>query len=294
MAENSFSKKIKLVNQRLKGAKLGISILQRGNRLYIRGTFPPKPGSTKTAAHQQEIALKIHANPQGLQQAEKEAKKVAAALAFKQFDWFEYLPRPTAQPQQQTIADCIAAFETDYFQRRQRSPKSESTWRVNYSTYFRRLPQDQPLTLEVLERVILTTTADSSARCNICQAFRKLAEFMGLEVKSITRLKGSYSSKSPTPRNIPSDEEVVQWFDQISDPVWKWAYGMLATYGLRPHEVFCLDTQEMENGGMTISVLPGTKTGARLAFPLHPEWIERFNLREKQILTPIGKNFSQI
>lgn len=49
--------RIAQANGRLKSANVGLSILLRNSRLYLRGTLPPKPGSLKDKAFQQEIAL---------------------------------------------------------------------------------------------------------------------------------------------------------------------------------------------------------------------------------------------
>jgi integrase len=64
---------------------------------------------------------------------------------------------------------------------------------------------------------------------------------------------------------------------------------MLAAYGLRPHEIFHLNTSELEQGGMVVKVLAPTKTGYREVLPLHPEWIEQFNLRQKRLPKVTGK-----
>ncbi|MGF1499307.1 MAG: hypothetical protein ACFB8W_21145 [Elainellaceae cyanobacterium] len=46
------------INQRLKAAKLGIRVAQRGDRLSLRATFPPRPDSPKTKPYQQYLALR--------------------------------------------------------------------------------------------------------------------------------------------------------------------------------------------------------------------------------------------
>lgn len=46
-----------------------MQIYRKGNKLYLEGTFPPKPGSTKTIPHQQYLTLGVSANPPGLKVA---------------------------------------------------------------------------------------------------------------------------------------------------------------------------------------------------------------------------------
>ncbi|MEH2270409.1 MAG: hypothetical protein V7K68_18660 [Nostoc sp.] len=64
---------IEVINDRLKNALIGVRVEARGDRLLLRATLPPKPGSNKTKPHQQYLALGIYANPAGLQRAEAEA-----------------------------------------------------------------------------------------------------------------------------------------------------------------------------------------------------------------------------
>ena len=37
-------------------------------------------------------------------------------------------------------------------------------------------------------------------------------------------------------------------------PKWRPAYGMIATYGLRPYELTYIDTTDLDNGGYRISI----------------------------------------
>jgi hypothetical protein len=40
---------------------------------------------------------------------------------------------------------------------------------------------------------------------------------------------------------------VVEWFDSLKekDPIWARAFGMYATYGIRPGELWTLDTSRL-------------------------------------------------
>ncbi|WP_457445004.1 hypothetical protein [Thermostichus sp. MS-CIW-26] len=85
--------RIAQANGRLKSANVGLSILLRNSRLYLRGTLPPKPGSLKDKAFQQEIALGflgIRANPAGVSAAEREARRVGIALQDGTFGIITY------------------------------------------------------------------------------------------------------------------------------------------------------------------------------------------------------------
>ena len=74
-------------NDRLKSYKAGISIYKRGDKLSLRGTFPPKPGSDKAKPYQQHLSLGLYCNPAGIKQAEDKAKLLSSQLALEKFDW---------------------------------------------------------------------------------------------------------------------------------------------------------------------------------------------------------------
>ena len=67
-----------------------ISIKRRNNKLYLRGTIPPKPGKEAKGHHQQEIALGLMANEENLLMAKDEAIAVFSLLKANRFDWTVY------------------------------------------------------------------------------------------------------------------------------------------------------------------------------------------------------------
>ena len=61
---------------------------------------------------------------------------------------------------------------------------------------------------------------------------------------------------------------------------WRYVYGLLAAYGLRPHEVWFLDLAEFP----LIRVRESTKTGSRAVLPLHERWAIEWRL--DQVIYP--------
>jgi integrase len=101
-------------NGRLKSANVGLSILIRNQRLYLRGTLPPKPGCLRTSAHQQEISLGylgIRANPAGVSAAEREARRLGVALQERSFDWREHLKPQAIQKLGLELWDKYTAYK---------------------------------------------------------------------------------------------------------------------------------------------------------------------------------------
>ena len=98
-------------NGRLQAARVGVSIEAKGNRLYLRATFPPKPDSQQKKAFQQRLALGVHFNPAGVSLAEQEARKVGALLDCREFSWQPYL-RHQSNLSQLLAGDWIADRKT--------------------------------------------------------------------------------------------------------------------------------------------------------------------------------------
>lgn len=195
---------------------------------------------------------------------------------------------PTRQ-EQKSIATWVSEFERDYFTRRARTPKSETTWLIDYLRVFNKLHSEQPLTADALMALAISTSPDSRTRKRYCIALGALARFAGLAL-DLKPYAGKYSPKTASPRELPDDNTIIHWHGKISASAddWRWAYGMLATYGLRPHELFLLDYQRLEAGNAMLKVLDG-KTGARTIFPLYPEWFEQFGLSDIRLPKCTGK-----
>jgi len=76
----------------------------------------------------------------------------------------------------------------------------------------------------------------------------------------------------------PIDQRIVdEYFQLVTHKKTKdaaWLYAMVATYGLRPDELINF------NWGPLDSICISTKK--RLIYPLHPQWVLLFKLKEKQ------------
>lgn len=268
---------IKKANERLKKAKLGVAIERRSESLCLRATLPPRPGAPG-GKRQQRVALdRCKATPAGVQYAEKQAKILSGQLLEGTFNWVEWLD--SSQPEAtETIDELVQRFEADHWNKCERTQRSETTWNTDYHAVFSRLPKNEPVTVDMLVSVILEATKpDSRSRKRFCEKLYKLAEFKGLNgAEVILTYKGTYSAKEVSPRALPSDDDIKSRREQIRSPGWRWVYGILAAYGLRGHEVFRIDISEFP----TVWVPDNTKTGERFVFPLYPEWVSQWNLKE--------------
>lgn len=274
--------RINQANGRLKSSKVGVAIQAQGDRLYLRATLPSKSGDRPP--YQQRIALGVMANPAGISYAEKEARKVGILLAESRFTWDNYEQK--SRPDH--VADWIERFEAHYFSSRERTDKTLTTWQGDYLKVLKKLPQDRPLNVEVLKDFIDGTGPNTKTRKRACMVLGALAKFADLPLE-VQGLAGNYSPKKTTPREIPEDAVIAECWGKFTNPAWQWVYGMLATYGLRPHEVFRLNYDAIRSGSLVLEVQENTKTGFRRVWPCYPEWFEHFTLSQV-ILPPINLN----
>ncbi len=284
--------KLDKINQQLKKKKAGVAIIQKGNRLYLQATLPAKPGRDKPP-HQQQLSLGIYANSEGLIHAKAEALHLSKLLATQGFNWELYGVAPPQQQQTNTIGDLVQQYEQHYFSQRERNPKTLTTWDKDYRLTFKKLPQDQLLTTEVLAQTVSQTKPNSRTRKRYAMAFSALAEFAGIDPKPIKALAGHYSPTAVKPRQLPSDDQIVEVRSLISSSSWQWVYGILACYGLRPHEIFLINLDRLQSKDYCLEVTGG-KTGSRIVYPLPVSWWEEWKLYEPNLPAISGRSNSDL
>ncbi len=287
----NFDQQLAQVNQRLKAARLGVQIERRGQRLNLRGILPPRPGSARLRPHQQRLSLALPATATGLKQAEKEAKIIAAKLLDNSFQWQDYLTLPRlGAVGSLSLAAKVAAYEEIFFRSNNTSSR-RTTWQTAYAPYLRQLLRcaaahpDWALP-ELIYTVLEQLPPHRRQRQVACTAFQGLCHFLNVELPiPLSQFWGQYSPSHTQKRQIPSDRDIEMAFAQIPHRGWQYVYGLMATYGLRNHEVFFCDLSGLVNGdpeGM-IEVLGTTKTGAHHVWPFPTQWIDTFDLRSPQL-----------
>ena len=241
----------------------------RGSMIWIQGTFPPKPGIDRPKNYQQKISTGIPGTEDGFRSAEKEAKLIAGEMASKTFDWRKYM-KSERLPENRPCKVWVERFRIQYLSQ---NTLQESTWRGDWEKIYKRLPQDEPLTAELLQALALQPEKNSRNRLETCRKLQKLADFADIKV-DLLRHEGTYGPSKVRDRDIPTDEEIAQWWSKIPAASWRWVFGMMAAFGLRDHEVFF--TEWSDEG---LWVMKG-KTGRRLVHQaLYPEWVDQWDLR---------------
>ena len=296
------------VNQRLKSAKTKVTIRESNGSLQLRATLPIKPGdkdTKSTGRKQYNISLNIPANLDGLKTAEEEAYELGKLIARKTFVWNEkYLGKEATKKDLdldfKTIGELLERFEEEYFKTHKRTTKSEHT----FFYYFSRTKRfTDPNDLATPENLIgsITKINREWARYNAARAVSAFCTTFKIEIDLSNYAKKPESNS----RNIPSDAEISAGFLKFVDylqtrgkqvnqnvqdswKLWRWTYGMLAVFGLRPRELFINPDIDWwlseENADLTWKVDKDCKTGEREALPLHKQWIADFDLRNPQYL----------
>jgi integrase len=277
-------KQIASANTRLKSAKTGITIESKGDRLTLRATLPPKLNSGRDKPYQQRIYLGWYANPAGIKRAEAEAHLISEKLSKDKFTWSDYLETEVEQVQVVSlplVSELVEKFKADKLAQ----GISDRTWKDDYEAVFKCLAQDVAISSERMVELARTTKPNTRTRRRFCLAFSMLAKFANIEI-DLSQYIGNYSPTKVQPRNIPSDELIQQWYEKIPNSSWQWAYGIMATYGLRPSELAYLDFEELP----ILNIMKG-KTGERRVWAIFPEWVEKFNL--KNINLPPVQDFGE-
>ncbi|KZR92940.1 Phage integrase family protein [Synechococcus sp. MIT S9509] len=300
-------------NAALASIGIGLRIECRGRRLNLRGLLPGRqqPGQRSV----QRLSLGLENDRDGLREAEQIARVIDAQLKRDQFRWEQWIKAPAQKTTtsgssgraRALLDQQLMGFEQAFFAdpRRRRSPSgSRTTWTGAYNPYLRRLRtlagQDKgPIAAELLLQTLHSYPDGSRSRQQCSTALGGLARHLELELPEHWRAEAAgYGLHRARFRQLPSDQQILESILQIPNPRWRLAYGLMATYGLRNHEVFFSDLSALcAEGDRVIRVLPTTKTGEHQVWPFSPEWVERFDLlklgREPHALPVINTDLSR-
>ncbi|MFL0789454.1 MAG: site-specific integrase [Prochlorococcus sp.] len=299
-------------NQSLANSGIALRIEQRGQRLNLRGPLPPRSGSGRATS--QRLSLGLPADQEGMIEAERMIQLVNHQLQVGRFDWAQWLQTPGSENAKQLSgqpAELISAFQAAFFadpQRRRFPAGSRTTWSSAYLPYLRRLEQIAAEQQRGLDAGLLLDTVasygdGSRSRQQCATALAALAKHLGIELPEDWRAEAAgYGLHQARFRQLPSDSQIMDNLMLITNPGWRLAYGLMATYGLRNHEVFFCDLSALAPGGdRVLRVLPTTKTGEHQVWPFQPDWVEHFGLERlgqttdylPQVKTDLGQTTLQ-
>ena len=292
------------INLRLKSAKTKVTIRESNGSLQLRATLPIKPGDKDikgTGRKQYNISLNIPGNLDGLKTAEEEAYELGKLIARKTFVWNDkYLGNEAIKKDFQPIGELLKKFEEEYFKTHKRTTKSEHTF-YYYFTRTKRFTNSQDLAtaenlVNSIEKIHKEWARYNAARAisAFCTTFK-----INIDLSKYSQMPAHNS------RKIPTDVEISTGFIKFVDylnirgkqvnknvqnswQLWRWIYGMLAVFGLRPRELFINPHIDWwlsdDNTDMTWKVDQDCKTGERTVLPLYKQWIVDFDLRNPEYI----------
>ncbi len=314
--QEEFEKQFTQLKERLKAARCKARVTKNNNSLALQATLPLKPGDKDkkgTGTKQYLISLGIPANLDGLKTAEEEAYELGKLIARKTFVWNEkYLGIKSKQKLEvKTFGELLEKFETEYFKNHKRTIKSEHSFNNYFRELKRRIPSEQLATSDNLLLILDSTEPESYPRRNLAISISIFAKYFDIYIDVAEYLKRPKAQK----RNIPSDSQIESaylGYEQYANSrqkrgiknrkfennwkIYRWIYGMLATFGLRPRELFLRPNIEWwlnsENINNTWKVDELAKTGEREVLPLHERWIELFDLKNQEICLSVTEYFT--
>ena len=280
------------INKDLESKGINLRIEKRGKVLNIRGSLPDKKSPTLSKI--QRISLKLPCDINGLEEAKKAIELIDYQLRKSQFYWSHWIKEkaiPSKECNKLDIGNEIESFKQIFFRDKSRSKSKagmKSTWQSAYKPYMNRLigvskksslKLDEGLLLEIL----LSYKENSRSRQQCGIALSAFARYLNLELpENWKQLQSGYGIHESNFRKLPSDEEIINSFKLIPNPKWRFVFGLMATYGLRNHEVFFSDLSCLKkDGDQILRVFPNTKTGEHQVWPFHPEWVDLFELDKK-------------
>lgn len=262
---SDFDKKLQEINGQLHQCRLVV----RGRKLSIRAIFPPRPGESDSI--RTHLPTGYFASMAGLKSAIEKARIIDADLLAGRFDWTPYLKGRLKQLKPaETIGEWVEAYTKNHWLKNDESNLNKrNSFSKNYQIYFNRLPKDEPISEDLLIKAIHQQYPKPGSRSRqLCaMAYASLAKFAGLQDATIRQIGKGYSPKSVDPRELPTDEEILDTWLTLNDAGWQFVVGLLAVYGLRSHEVFRCKTDRLQDKVPVLEIDSDTKTGRRIVFP---------------------------
>ena len=303
-----FDLRLQILNEGFRTGGLPLRIERRGQRLGLRGRLPRRDGA---GFQVQRLSLGLKADGTGLEVAVQQLHKICGDLAGGRFCWSRWptkwprLQQPHVQrtegadPLNHALQRFKEAFDADPV--RSRNPAGQrSTWTTAYWPYLRRLvlmqaQHDQPLGRALLLRTLASYQLASRSRQQCGTVLAALACQEGIPLpEDWSRRSGGYGLRRAGHRQLPTDRQIMAAWHRIPNPAWRWVLGMMATYGLRNHEVFFCDCSALQGGDApVVRVLATSKTGEHQVWPFLPEWVEHFALADLR-RPPVTTDLEQV
>ena len=241
------------------------SVLKKGGRLYVLATLPIKDGSP--GRKQYKLALHLADTPTNRSRAKLRCRQLEKDLAEDAFDWANWI-----DDQKTTVRWRDGIERLHHHRVIVQGGTSQDGWDRFYEPRFL-VNRSAPLTMTGIEELLAKWNRDTATYVKIHGYCKEISRLTGVPFPEVP--SPTYSGPDQI-LNVPSDPEIEEWIWSAEQP-YRWYFGMAATYGLRPHEI---EGTQIIDGDLA-QVPIKTKTGSRTVIPLHPEWVDQFDLHAR-------------
>ncbi|MBN3946394.1 MAG: hypothetical protein HWQ38_07845 [Nostoc sp. NMS7] len=264
------------------------------NNGYLRISLP----RTLNEGSQKYIPLALKNTPDNRAKAQLKLKLVQRDIDYDEFDntFAKYSPNPSKAlvKQESTVKDLIDSFEEKYFFKIVENRQTVKTFKVHIYWLKRSFSDCYNLLLsaEIITQAIKKTSAGSNNRVRLTNTLSIFCKHFKFEY-DFTGLADGYKPKD---RDLPEDDAIECAYKLIQNTKstknekiikraesWGWVLMILATYGLRPHELFAINYEKSFKEPYYVIELDGTltggtKTGDRKIYPIPLEWVKKYQL----------------
>lgn len=257
-------------------------LVQRRGGLYVRGTMPSR--DDPAIKKQTTVSLQLKATPENIRPAADLARRLDSQLTSGEFQWESWTQELAGKPEGTlpTFPELIAGVEALYGRKYPELPRDCRTiWGKRYLPAIRVLEGRRGACSEAALCRIVREIESPSSRSSTASILRQAVVHLGIpfDRDRISEAGKGYTRRIVTPRDIPTDEVIESYIDQIELPHWRWMYGMLWLFGIRPHEIVGAELGQ-RNGKYVLLVQDQTKTGARESWAYPDCKVEAYGLQK--------------
>lgn len=284
------------INDTLRRDRIGVTLNERGQSLTLR--YSDIDGNRKEISPKQ-----ISLTRNGVENARQCATQIWSALVggYYDDDWLQasIYKKGKAKPKDLLWRDVIIEWGDRWLTVRAGDKNSTDRQKLvtlaGYKTQLRLIGDHSVNTIfnaDFINKVLATHDEGTHNRFRCREVLSVISNLYGVSYN----YKGVGRRPDPKDRIPPTDSEIIEiynWFPNIAlkpksvkalVPHYQWYFGVLATYGLRPQELFGIDLklsfqpQTAYWIKLDESLTDGLKTGDRWIPPMHENWVELFDL----------------
>lgn len=244
--------------------KASVNVLR--GKLYLLANLPRRDG--EPGRKPARIPLRLNDTPANHRVAEKRRVVLQKHIDRGIFDWDDWIDRDVVTT---TWRDAVNAL---YRKRVVNGRTSENTWEINYMGRLRQADMAKEFSSKSITTFISKWNRDQCSYKEVYYLLQDMCQLTGVKFPEMP----SPTYSTALIRKVPDDVEIIEAVQRASGE-FQWHLGMLATYGLRPHETIkCKFIDDRHR----LQVHDDTKTGFRIVIPFPVEWVDLFDLRNER------------